>query len=194
MVEQGLIALRDIYTIRPGEPVFDNVAGTMQTAATDILKIRSMVGKKPVCCFFETSSSGCAVYDHRPYECRVLECWNPEPLMKVYQHDRLTREDLLANVEGLMELIQDHQDRCSYATVRSLALSIRREEKTASAQQQLMEMIRFDLSLREVTKERSGHDEPMMDFLFGQPLTETIRLFRLRLAKKDSGIVLEAFM
>ena len=194
MVEAGELALRDIITIRQGEPAFNNVAGTVQAAETDILKIRSIDGKNPACCFFIEASCECSIYHHRPYECRVLQCWNPDPLMAIYQRDRLTRAHLLAKVEGLPELVQDHQARCDYGTISTLAHTIRREGDESSAQQQLLEMIRFDQSLREVTMERSGHDERMMEFLFGRPLAETIRMFRLRLARKDQGVILETFI
>ncbi|MFZ5564956.1 MAG: YkgJ family cysteine cluster protein, partial [Thermodesulfobacteriota bacterium] len=69
ILESGRISLADIYTIRTGEPVFDNVAGRLDTAPEDIIKIRSVDGGT-ACLFYRPDGHACSVYENRPMECR----------------------------------------------------------------------------------------------------------------------------
>jgi hypothetical protein len=194
LVEKGSIALIDLFTIRRGEPAYDNVARVITPAETDIIKINPVSEGDTACRFFIASPSGCGIYEQRPVECRVLQCWNTRPLMQLYQRGRLTRRHLLSGIEGLWDLVRDHQARCDYEHISSMAGSIRAGGDIESAQNELLDMIRFDQKLREATMERTGYDARMLAFLLGRPLVETIRLFRLRLVQESHGPVLEPYI
>ena len=72
----------------------------------------------------------------------------------------------------------DHSDRCSH-------------EGQLEA---LLELIRYDYSLRKVTVERSRLDPEMLEFLFGRPLSTTIRLFQLKLIKKGDLLTIVPYI
>lgn len=194
LVETGKIALKDLFTIRKGEPAYDNVAGVIQFADSDIIKIAARPGGGQACLFFSENPPACGIYDHRPVECRTLKCWDPGPMMALYHRRRLTREHLLSKIAGLWDLVQDHQGRCSYGRIETLVESLKRAYGDDDAQKELSEMIRYDSSLREATIERTGYDARMLTFLFGRPLVETIRLFRLRFVQRDGVTVLQPYM
>jgi hypothetical protein len=189
LVETGKIVLKDLFTIRKGEPAFDNVAGVIQSADTDIIKIAAKPGRGPACCFFSENPPACRIYDHRPVECRTLKCWDPQPLMALYHRRRLTREHLLSKIDGLWDMVQDHQARCSYGHIETLVESLRKAPGDDGAQKELLEMIRYDSSLREATMERTGYDNGLLTFLFGRPMIEAIRLFRLRFVQRGGVTV-----
>lgn len=194
LVENGQIALKDLFTIRQGEPAYDNVTGNIQPAETDIIKISADSGQDQACRFYQCARSECAIYAHRPIECRVLQCWDPQPLIGLYHHQRLTRRHLLSKIDGLWDLVQDHHSTVDYRRIGSLADSIKKRRGHETAQRQLLELIRYDQSLRTATLERTGYAIEMLLFLFGRPLAGTIRLFRLRLVRKGHEYTLEPHM
>lgn len=192
LVDSGIIPLKDLLTFRQGEPVYDNVSDCIAPAVTDIIKIKSADGNSSDCAFYNTDCKGCSIYADRPSECAALKCWDTRELEGMYNTRRLTRRHLLAKVEGLWDLVVHHQDRCDYTLVSELAERIRQKRDAEDAEKELLELIRFDQHLREVTLERMNLVPGMLDFLFGRPLSFTIKLFKLKIVKTDSGVRVES--
>ncbi len=69
------------------------------------------------------------IYNDRPLECRALKCWDTRELEQIYAAKRLTRRDLISNVKGLWDLIEDHQVRCDYIKIRDLIADRRHDTK-----------------------------------------------------------------
>ena len=93
---------------------------------------------------------------------------------------RLTRKDLISEIEGLWSLIKDHQERCNYATIQSLVNAIKRNKDDA-ARKKLVEIIQFDTEIRKLVVTNAGLQAEILDFLFGRPLNETLKNFGLKL-------------
>ena len=189
LVASGKIPLQDLFTIRRGEPAYDNVAGTIAPAVTDIIKLKGADPGSDVCRFYESAGTGkgCGIYDHRPEECRVLTCWDTRRIEDLYRCRRLERRHLLDRAAGIWELVQEHQQRCEYGEVAELAARLKQNSSTEEYQNKLLEMIRYDDSLRQVTLERTGMNPELLPFLFGRPLSFTIRMFKLKLARTGGG-------
>jgi Fe-S-cluster containining protein len=178
LVENGLILLTDIYTIRKGEPAYDNVSMQNIYADSDIIKIKSRKGTT-ACIFFDECKNVCRIYSHRPVECRVLTCWDTVEIERIYSKDRLVRKDLLSQIHGLWDLIDDHQNRCSYETLRSLFESVTLN-KDKAASEDIRYIVDYDTHIRHLVLEKSHMNPEMMDFLFGRCLEETIKGFGLQ--------------
>jgi len=162
-----------IETIRKGELVHDNVQGQLISMDFDIIKIK---GKQSSweCVFFHKKDKSCQIYDHRPVECRVLKCWDTREIEAVYEKDRLTRQDILAGIEGLWELIADHEKQCAHDAINH-AIQDLEGPYAKQAQELIAGAVRYDNAIRQLVLE-NGHVEPdMMDFLFGRPLTVTLK-------------------
>ena len=187
LVASGKIPLQDLFTIRRGEPAYDNVAGTIAPAVTDIIKLKGASPGSDVCCFYESGGKGCGIYDDRPAECRVLECWDTRRIEELYRCRRLERRHLLAKAAGIREIVQEHQQHCDYGEVADLADRLK-QTSSKEPHNKLLELIRYDESLRQVTLERAGLNPELLPFLFGRPLSFTIRMFKLKLSKIGSGI------
>ncbi len=172
LIDTGVIPSRCLFTIRKGELAYDNVQGGLMPGDSDIIKIK---GKADTwtCIFFDESSKQCAIYDDRPLECRALKCWDTRELEEMYARRRLTRDDLIAEVEGLWDLIQDHQKRCDYARIQNLIKDLAGSFKN-NARRKLAELIKYDIEMRELVVSKGGMDPEMLDFLFGRPLTKTL--------------------
>ena len=190
LVDSGAIALKDLFTIRKGEPAFDNIAGEISPATGDIIKIKNRDNNDAACIYYD-DNLGCTIYADRPLECRLLECWNTAPIENCYQRNRLDREHLLSGKTQLYDLVAAHQRRCDYSLVGRLAEEIRTGQTAETASEELMEMIRYDLSIRQIlTEQAAGLSEEVFLFLFGRPLRQTIGLFGLRFIRKEGGVLI----
>jgi Fe-S-cluster containining protein len=171
LIDQGLVPGRDLFTIRKGEPALENVRDSLISTNTDIIKIKGKPGSWE-CVYYDRQSRGCGIYDNRPEECRVLACWDTGPIEALYTTPHLTRKDLLSDVQGIWEMIEDHQNRCDYETILKLQERIKtHSDKTA--RQKIWEMVSYDRQIRRTLVENSVAPD-MLDFLFGRPLTVTL--------------------
>jgi Fe-S-cluster containining protein len=190
LVESGKIALKHLLTIRQGEPAYDNVSGTIAPAVTDIIKVNTRRNSASQCVFYDPRLKQCRIYDNRPSECHALNCRDTRKIERIYSTQRLTRRHLLSKVEGLWDLVRDHQERCDYGFISELAVQIRQGRKPEPAQQ-LLELIHFDDTLRKSTVAHAGHTSELLEFLFGRRLSFTIQMFQLKLSKTAQGPVLQ---
>ncbi|MCP4688886.1 MAG: YkgJ family cysteine cluster protein [Desulfobacterales bacterium] len=186
LIQSGAIQLKHLYTIRKGELARDNVREALVPVRTDVIKIKGRKGAWS-CMFFIEEENACAIYRSRPLECRVLKCWDTTEIRDIYEKDRLTRKDLLADMEGIWELIESHEERCAYDRIRPLARAAR-SDKNHEFLNELLYIIRYDHHIRDLMTSRGKMDPEMLDFLLGRPLTETIRAFGLKLTPDGKGV------
>ncbi|RLB98792.1 MAG: YkgJ family cysteine cluster protein [Deltaproteobacteria bacterium] len=173
LVVSGRLSPTDLYTIRPGEPVRDDVAGGILTSAdTDIIKIRETPGSR-ACAFFEPDGNGCTIYPWRPLECRILRCWDTAGIRRCYREDRLGRADLIGHIDGLWDLVAEHDRRCDAGRLVRLARRLRRGDREAGAG--WARMVRYDDALREGLAAEGRVPPAMLDFLLGRPARELVR-------------------
>lgn len=175
LIESGIILSKYLYTIRQDEPAYDNIQNRIESAATDIIKIKSK-NNSHVCALLDESNHACTIYKHRPLECRVLECWDTKEIERIYTKDRLTRKDLFYPMKDIWDLISDHQERCAYSIIQKI-MNSKKGAKEEENRRTLLEMIRYDKHIRSLLAEKGGIDPEIMDFLFGRPLEQTIKLF-----------------
>jgi len=188
LVMDGHIPAAALFTIRPGEPVQDNVAGRPAYAPADIIKIMGR-GADWCCRFLEEATNRCTVYAHRPAECRALQCWDTRAIEALYERNRLMRRDLLEGVPGLWDLIVDHERRCDYRRIRELAGRLAEgpvEQRAALSA--VTEMVKYDESLRRLLVENGHTPENMLDFLLGRPLTQSLPAFHIKVESAPGHI------
>lgn len=173
LIEKGIILSKDLYTIRKGEPVYDNVKEQTLSAESDIIKIRSRKGSR-ACIFFDETEKHCDIYDNRPLECKVMKCWDTREIERIYRQNRLTREDILGEIRGLWDLIQYHQTRCDYEKFGFLLIKDSDNGKANDMSALIDEITRYDTGFRELMAEKSGIDPEMLDFLLGRPVTVVV--------------------
>lgn len=173
-----------LYTIRKGEPSYDNIKMRILPAASDIIKLK---GKKKswTCIFFDETESQCTIYDNRPLECRVLKCWDTREIERIYSIHRLTRKDLISNIKGLWELVEEHQTRCSYDALAQFIDVLEGKERD-KALNGILNIIEYDIRIRELAVIKGGLDPEITDFLFGRPITETISMYNFEI-QQDGG-------
>ncbi len=183
LVEKGVILAKHLCTIRAGELSYDNIQRHLIPATTDIIKIKGQKDSR-TCFFLNIKKNQCRIYDHRPLECRVLKCWDTREIEKIYATNRLIRQDLLSGIEGLWDLIYDHQTRCSYEKLKRLIDALEGAEKDA-ALKGLREIIAYDAEIRKLAVQKVRLDPEMTDFLFGRPFMETLKVYGFKVKKKE---------
>jgi len=188
LIEKGKILSKYLYTIREGELCYDNIKKCILPAFSDIIKIK---GQKDswTCILFNEKENECTIYDNRPLECRALKCWDTREIEKIYSKNRLTRKDLFSNIEGLWGLVEDHQKRCSYEKL-DLFIDILKKNKKNEALKGTLDIIEYDAQIRELVVQKGGLDPEMIDFIFGRPITETIRIYGFKIKKQDDKYLL----
>jgi Fe-S-cluster containining protein len=173
-----------VVTIRKGEHVYSTTEEVVIRSDDELIKIREVEGARH-CRFYDESESACTIYEVRPLQCRRQECWSPESFNTLNDVPKLTRKRLLEPTGVLWDIIQAHEDKCSYdETARIIA---RMEATKGQTVEDLLELLRIDHYVRLQTAEQFNLDEEAMEFFFGRPLRETIRLYGLELEEHPDG-------
>ena len=188
LIEKGQIPSKYLYTIRQGEYAYDNVKGCLVPASSDIIKIKGQKGSW-TCFFFDAGEKACTIYNDRPLECRALKCWDTGELEQIYSSNRLIRKDLLSQINGLWDLIDNHQARCDYEKIIKLINNLDGSHKDG-ARKQLLEIIQYDAEIRKLVVEKGGLDPAMLDFIFGRPLTETLPAYGIKVRQDGKKLVI----
>jgi Fe-S-cluster containining protein len=184
LVEKGIIPSKYMYTIRKGERCYDNIKACFLPASSDIIKLKAIKGSR-TCVFFNEKDKGCTIYDDRPMECRILKCWDTEEIRRIYSKNRLTRQDLISSVEGLWELVEEHKERCSYDKLKFFIDALDKDNRR-EALQGILNIIEYDKKIRDLTVQKASLDPDLTDFLFGRPITETIKIYGINI-KEEAG-------
>lgn len=174
-----------LFTLRKGELAFDNVRNKVIELPEEIIRIRSEQ-KHKACIFFDAWQKSCSIYAHRPWECRVLKCWDTDELERDYDQNRLSRLDLIDSSSALGEIITAHENNCSYAQVKELVADIKKQ-KDQPALDKLGFMLEYDWALREQIGHKAGASQEELNFLLGRALEITLPGFGLEVKIKDDG-------
>lgn len=184
LIDEGIILTKHLFTIRKGELAYDNVRHELLPLASDLIKIKGK-NNSNICIFFNESEKKCEIFNNRPTECKALKCWDTQEIEKIYSINRLTRKDLLLDIEGLWELVKDHQARCSYEKIKK-TLQLQDNSKNA-IQKEIRQIIRYDTEIRHLVVKKGGMDSKILDFLFGRPLMVTIKSFGFAYSSEKSS-------
>lgn len=183
LVYEGLIERGNIYTIRTGELVRDNIKGELKVTDKEILKIREKENGRG-CIYYDEGEKACTIYEHRPIQCRALACWDESEFMRVYARPKLSRRDVI-NDTNLLRLMAEHDKKCSYMELEKCVRQIEKEGEKAV--KSVLELLKFDHKIRLLISERLGVDSVEMDFLLGRPFTETITMYGLKVTREPDG-------
>jgi Fe-S-cluster containining protein len=82
LIDNGILSPCDLYTVRKGERVKLTLEGQVGVAEQEVIKIKEK-SKNGQCIFYREQSRECAIYEHRPLQCQLQACWDPEPLKQL---------------------------------------------------------------------------------------------------------------
>jgi Fe-S-cluster containining protein len=183
LLRSGRLTFSHLYTLRAGELVWDNIAGELRITAEELVKVKEK-GNKEGCLFYDGEENACRIYAHRPVQCATLNCRDPREFLRVHGGPKITRREVVED-RILLGLIEEHENRCSYRMIEGHVERIQREGEKAVGK--LLELLRFDTTLRPFVSEKLGLDSGAMDFLFGRPLLKTVTMFGLMVERQADG-------
>jgi len=183
LVYEGRIKRSDLFTLRVGELVRDNIRARLKVTDKEIIKVREKE-KGGGCIFYDEARKACTTYEKRPIQCVALACWDESEFMRVYKKPKADRKDIIRD-KNLLRLLFEHEKRCAYAELDRHVRRIEREGEKAV--EKILDMLRFDHNIRLLAIERLGIDPDEMDFILGRPLSETITMFGLKVAREPDG-------
>jgi Fe-S-cluster containining protein len=182
-VMEGPIRRSDLYTLRAGELVWDNIQGRLTRTQGEIVKVRERKGTG-ACIFYDDPEKRCAIYDHRPVQCAAMTCWDDREFMNVYEEPKAGRRDLIRD-RNLLRLMDAHEERCGYARLDHYVRAI--ETSGEAAIEKILGLLKFDRDIRLLAPEKLGLDLDELDLIFGRPLVETIAMFGLKALQEPDG-------
>ncbi|MBW2259715.1 MAG: YkgJ family cysteine cluster protein [Deltaproteobacteria bacterium] len=187
LFSNGVLNKADVYTLRKGE-VVRNIDDTLTVIEQEMIKIKGQ-GESWSCMFYDDDENACKIYQNRPAECRALQCWALKGLKEVMARLCLQRKDLINPGDGVLRIIEAHEEKCGYAM---LDLAVRRLEGAdpEKAVEDILDLLRYDDHLRPFLAEKLKMDPDVMDFFFGRPLKTTIRMHGLCVKEEGDGFLL----
>ena len=182
LIAEGAIARQDLYTIRKGELVWDNVMEALIVTREEMIKIREKEGGS--CLYYNDADKACEIYEKRPAQCSAMACWDSTRFMKVFRAPKLARKDIIKD-PVLAALMGAHESKCGYAAMERHVRHIELEGDKAVAE--IIQILRFDNRLRPYLSQKLNVDPKEMDFIVGRPMTDTIVMFGLKVERESDG-------
>lgn len=186
LVRQGHIRHDQLVTIRQGEMGYNPATGRLEPVPVELLKIRGQ-GSGWTCLFLAEEGNGCTIYAHRPATCRILQCWEPEPLLATIYQNTLHRADLINPNDPILAEIERHERACPGRVFTDLLAQAGGTENLA----RLSELVRADLAIRAEVGQKTGISLELECFLFGRPLFKQLAGSGIQCVEENGGIRLE---
>ena len=183
ILRQGIIKRLDLLTLRPGEIGFSNATQDLVLLHEERVKIKEKPGNRE-CLFLDSESKVCRIYEDRPLQCRVMECWNPDNFQGLNSHTFLSRKELLNPDDPLIPIVESHTQRCAVSDLQEALSGIKMGRD--AAQDEALDILFFDQQLRKHLAEVQGIDPENQVFLFGRPVSDLIYSFGFHI-EEDSG-------
>ncbi len=184
MIREEKIPWDSLVTLRKGEPARNPHSGEPFFLPTDYIKIREK-DRSRECTFYDPENEICTLYQDRPLQCRAQACWDSSQLDELIDEPRLTRKDLFANVKPLMQLMDEHDRRCSFENMRNMFETLKETEgKSIDA---VIDLLAFDEYVRQFAGEKMNIPENVLELVFGKCLSDRVGLFGFKIEIEADG-------
>jgi Fe-S-cluster containining protein len=188
LLQQKLIDRESLITIRRGEPVLSLEEKRPEWAKNEIIKLKGKYAKWS-CVFYDQDSSSCSIYQHRPLECVLLQCWNTVELEAIAGKKLLSRFDIISPDEPIINYIHRHEKECGLEVLDQLSIKQNRKISNNSLAE-LTELVNKDLALRSEALMHFNLNLDLELFYFGRPLFKILSRFALIPREVNGKIVL----
>ena len=84
LVRNGHIDKGNLYTIRVGELVLDNIHDTLVETPYEMIKLREKSEGRG-CGYYDEVRKLCSNYAYRPIQCTALACWDVSEFLQVHR-------------------------------------------------------------------------------------------------------------
>jgi Fe-S-cluster containining protein len=187
ILRTGPIELKHLVTVRKGEMAYSPLTDTFQATDRELIKTAGR-GSDWTCCFYNEQTSGCTIYKNRPLECRLLQCWDTEPLKAVINKDILSRSDIIVPDDPILEFMKVHEQACPCSRFTSLTAGLREPVDKQPILAELTELVRLDLQIRAKVVAAFNIPVALELFYFGRPLFVLLSPYGIQIHEDQTGI------
>jgi len=173
-----------LVTLRRGEPVRSPESAGAFYLGEERIKLREKAGSGE-CVFFDSGGSSCAIYSDRPLQCRVQACWDAEAPAALDGERLLTRRDIFAEVGVLLDLLDEHDARCSFEKLREAFEDLR--QSAGKSIDTVVDLLAFEEHFRDFVCEKLHIPVGIGDLVFGRRLADRVRLFGFKVLEDADG-------
>jgi Fe-S-cluster containining protein len=183
LVHEGFLSRSDLYTVRVGELVSDNIQLKLTVTDKEFIKIKEKKEGRG-CIHYNEKAKACSIYAHRPIQCRALTCWDEGEFMRIYAGPKASRRDIIFD-KALLALMAEHDKRCSYMELDTYVRQIEKEGEKAV--EKILELLKFDYHIRTFISKKLTAKSGHLGLVLGRPLNETITMFGLKVIRESDG-------
>ena len=187
LLTDGIIQYDHLVTIRKGELVLSPLDEDPEPTAQEMVKIAGK-GKNWECIFFDGQDGVCSIYDHRPLECRLFQCWETSALEEIAGHNTLSRIDFIPSSHPVMECILNHEKQCPIPDPDRFYAAASYSPESKEALAKLTELVRKDLEIRAEAVEQFDLSLSFELFLLGRPIHSLLSVYGLTVTQ-DGGTI-----
>jgi hypothetical protein len=187
LVRSGKLPLTDLITIRRGELAHTPLTGRIEPVPAELVKIRG-IGQEWRCCYYDTVSQGCSIYENRPLACGALKCWQPEETLALIGKDLLGRLDILEEGNPLRSLVLEHELACPPSDMREVEKSL--TQPTGGMLQSLEMQVNTDIVFRNRVVREHNLSLGSELFLFGRPFFQLLQGLGVGVSESSQGLKL----
>jgi Fe-S-cluster containining protein len=187
LLRRGGISHSDLITVRIGEPAYSPLVDRIEPSAFELVKLAGTAASW-TCRFFSAADNRCSIYEDRPLECRLLNCREPEALLRVIGSDTLQRLDLINPDDPVRLFIEKHERRCSYGELNELIEKLRENAADMRRLDRLSELLQEDIALRREALEQWQLPVAMEMFVFGRPMFFSVQQSGLAVVEEEGRL------
>jgi Fe-S-cluster containining protein len=184
LLKSGKLPWAQLFTIRRGQPVRSPIKDEVSFLVDERIKIREKTGTQE-CVFFDHATDQCLVYADRPAQCRAQACWDPTVTEDLSKEPYLTRRDMFADIELLLDLIAEHDRRCSFDALK--AAFERLAANKGETIDEVLSMLGYEDHFRHFLGEQLKIPAQSLDLVFGKSLADLVPLFGFRVEERADG-------
>jgi Fe-S-cluster containining protein len=189
LLQDNFLHRKNLITIREGEPLLFLAGKNQQPAPTEIIKIKGS-GTDWTCMFFARKSASCRIYNQRPLECSLLQCWDTTELENVAGKNLLTRYDIIDLHDPVRPFIKEQKIKCPLDMLGHLLHKVTRKKDHRSAMVQLANLVNADLAIRSQAYENLRFSLDLELFYFGRPLFVILKQFGMGVREEHGNLTL----
>ncbi len=184
LLKLGRLPWHELFTIRRGQPVHSPFKNEISFLVDERVKVREKAGTQE-CVFFDHATDQCLVYEDRPAQCRAQACWDPTLAEDLAKQPYLTRRDVFADIELLLDLIEEHDQRCSFSALKNAFERL--EPDNAETLDEILNLLAYEDHFRHFLGEQLKIPRENLDLVFGKSLVDLVPLFGFRVVEEPDG-------
>lgn len=184
LLRGGRLPWNQLYTIRRGQPVRSPFKDEISFLVDERVKVREKPGTQE-CVFFDHATDQCMVYADRPAQCRAQACWDPSMAEDLARQPYLTRRDVFGEIELIVELIAEHDRRCSFDALKEAFERL--ESSSGQNLDEIVDLLAYEDHFRHFLGEQLKIPPESLDLVFGKSLADLVPLFGLRVEEHADG-------